>query len=249
MSSVRMFRAPGGAWEPGIEDPGALDAADSWLVADGRVRGWDRHWARFGAVAGTHGVDTTAFERAVATALPRAGRWFPRVELLPGGALQLRLRPAPPPAYTIACRRDPVRDDRPQPRVKGPDLLRLIALRADAGGAEVLLSPDGDRVAEGALTSLLWWEGDVLWAVPDDAPALPGVTRALLLELARAEGVAIEQRLPHVAELAGCESWLVSALHGIRAVDAWLPGEPAAPAPRAVRWQTRLEALAAPLPQ
>ncbi|MDX6677736.1 MAG: hypothetical protein QOE31_1788, partial [Solirubrobacteraceae bacterium] len=27
---------------------GALLAADSWLVDDGRVRGYDAHWARFG---------------------------------------------------------------------------------------------------------------------------------------------------------------------------------------------------------
>ena len=32
-----------------VEDApaGALLAADSWLVDDGRVRGYDRHWARF----------------------------------------------------------------------------------------------------------------------------------------------------------------------------------------------------------
>jgi hypothetical protein len=65
-----------------------LLAADSWLVVDGRVRGVERHWARFAATCHEHGVepDALAALRAdVEDAVPSEGRWFPRVELRPDG--------------------------------------------------------------------------------------------------------------------------------------------------------------------
>jgi branched-subunit amino acid aminotransferase/4-amino-4-deoxychorismate lyase len=89
----------------------------------------------------------------------------------------------------------------------------------------------------------------VLWAVPDDAPILDGVTRRLLLDLAAAEGVEVRYRRPTAAVLDGHEVWLTSALHGIRAVtSSTAPGGlPAGPARRAPAWQARLEVLAAPI--
>jgi branched-subunit amino acid aminotransferase/4-amino-4-deoxychorismate lyase len=88
--------------------------------------------------------------------------------------------------------------------------------------------------------------GETLWAVPDDAPILPGVTRALLIELAHGRGTPVAHRRPAPHELAGRETWLVSALHGIRAVTRWADGGQAAgAAPLAAAWQRLLEALAA----
>ena len=75
------------------------------------------------------------------------------------------------------------------------------------------------------------------WAVPDEAPILPGITRALLIELAGA----VELRRPAPGDLAGRETWLVSALHGIRAVTGWVGGPEPGEAPRAATWQRRLE--------
>ena len=77
------------------------------------------------------------------------------------------------------------------PRVKGPDLERLGALRERAaahGAGEAVLADADGRLLEGAYTSLLWWEGETLCAVPDEAPILPGITRALLIELAGERG-------------------------------------------------------------
>lgn len=224
-----------------------LLVADSWLVADGVERAAAAHWARFAAACAAHGVAAatlTAFERAASDALPRAGRWFPRVELT-GDGLALRLRRAPAPAGGARVVVAPPGDPRRQPRVKGPDLDRLVALRAAAcerGADELLLRDARGALREGALSSLLWWEDDALCTTPPQH-TLPGVTRALLLARARELGVELRERAPRPHELAGREVWLTSALHGIRVVTAWLdPRQEAGPARRAERWRAALDA-------
>ena len=228
-----------------------LLAADSWLVADGRVRAVDRHWARFSATCRDHGVAPEALAALrvrVEDAVPPEGRWFPRVELRADGELAVRVRPAPPREPTVVAWVADVPDPRLAPRRKGPDLERLAALRerAAAHGAGEAMLVDGDgRLLEGAFTSLLWWEEETLWAVPDDAPILPGITRALLIDLARENDTAVAHRRPAPQELAGREVWLVSALHGIRVVTGWADGGPTAgQALRAATWQELLDEFA-----
>jgi branched-subunit amino acid aminotransferase/4-amino-4-deoxychorismate lyase len=223
-----------------------LLAADSWLVADGRVRAVERHWARFSAACAEHGVGPdaiAAFRADVERAVPAQGRWFPRVELRQ--ELAVLVRPAPPREPTVVAWIADVPDPRRCPRRKGPDLDRLAALRERAaahGAGEAVLADADGRLLEGAYTSLLWWEGETLCAVPDEAPILPGVTRALLLELAVERGTPVARRRPAPDELAGRETWLVSALHGIRAVTRWAPaGVPAGAAQRAAAWQRLLD--------
>ncbi|MDX6681497.1 MAG: hypothetical protein QOG94_1536 [Solirubrobacteraceae bacterium] len=237
----------------GDEPAGALLVADSWLVADGTVRALDAHWARFGgrcAQVGVARADLERFRAAANAALPRGpGRWFPRVEAVARTTrdlpeLRLALRPAPPAATVARVLVAAPGDPRTRPRWKGPDLERLIALRARAtaaGADELLLCDDDGRLLEGALSSLLWWEGDTLCTTPDER-TLPGVTRELLLAIARREGVQLCVRSPVPDELAGCETWLTSALHGIRVVEGW------GPAPRAARWRAELERAARALP-
>jgi branched-subunit amino acid aminotransferase/4-amino-4-deoxychorismate lyase len=226
----------------------ALLAADSWLVADGRARAVERHWARFTATCREQGVapeELAAFRAEVERALPARGRWFPRVELREDGELALELRPAPPREPAVVAWVADVPDPRVAPRRKGPDLERLAALRERAaahGAGEAVLADADGRLIEGAFTSLLWWEGETLCAVADDAPILPGITRALLLELARERDTPVAQRRPRPQELAGRETWLVSALHGIRAVTRWAGGgPPTVDAPRAIAWQRLLD--------
>ncbi|MEY2514948.1 MAG: hypothetical protein QOJ89_2306 [bacterium] len=229
-----------------------LLAADSWLVHDGVVRGLSEHWERFGGWCARLGVaanELAGFRAAVTASLPRGrGRFFPRVEAVAGEAdapppLLLRVRSAPPASLTVRVALAAPGDPRTRPRRKGPDLEALIALRAGvaASGAGELLLRDGDgRLIEGALSSLLWWEGDVLWTTPDER-TLPGVTRALLLSIAAREDVAVRVRSPLPAELDGCETWLTSALHGIRVVEGW------GAAARAPQWREWLDATARPL--
>jgi branched-subunit amino acid aminotransferase/4-amino-4-deoxychorismate lyase len=227
-----------------------LSAADSWLVVDGRVRAADRHWARFSAACAEHGVgadELAAFRARVEREVPAEGRWFPRVELRASGELAVAVRPAPPRAPTVVAWIADVPDPRRSPRRKGPDLDRLAALRERAathGAGEALLTDAAGRLLEGAFTSLLWWEGETLCVVPDDAPILPGITRALLIEIAGTRGTAVERRRPAPAELAECETWLVSALHGIRTVTRWVGSAAAGAAPRAAAWQRALDDFA-----
>ena len=227
----------------------ALLAADSWLVADGRARAVEAHWARVSATCAEHGVapgELAALRGSLE--LPATGRWFPRIELHDTLELAANVRPAPAREPTVVAWIADVPDPRQAPRRKGPDLERLAALRERAAthqAGEAVLSDDDGRLLEGAFTSLLWWEDDTLWAVPDDAPILPGITRALLIELAHTRGTPVRRRRPAPDDLAGRETWLVSALHGIRAVTSWAEGGPAAgPAPRAAAWQRLLDDLA-----
>jgi branched-subunit amino acid aminotransferase/4-amino-4-deoxychorismate lyase len=249
------LRLEDGDWAPaGPPGSNALVAADSWLVEDRRARAAELHWARFAracAEAAGGGLPP-GLRAAVEHALPVHGRWFPRIELRADGELRLAVRPAPPREPEVVAWVADGPDPRRAPRRKGPDLEVLGALRARAArlAAGEALIRDGDgRLLEGAYTSLLWWEDDALCAVPDDAPILDGVTRRLLLGLAARDGVEVRYRRPAPADLAGRETWLTSALHGIRAVTAWAGDDAPVPgaARRAPEWQARLEALAEPV--
>jgi len=248
----------GGKLRPVDEAPaGALLAADSWLVDEGRVRGYHEHWERFRGWCEDLRIapdEVTGFRTAVTGVLPRTGRWFPRVDLIGSAAgragaaqLALRLRPAPAPMLTARVLIAEPGDLRSYPRRKGPDLPLLLALRARAvaaGADELVVRDAGGRLLEGALNSLLWWEGDALCATTDER-TLPSITRALLLETAETLGVEIRRRLPLPEELAGREAWLVNAAHGICVVVAWEPDGPVAGAPDHARvWRVALEAAA-----
>lgn len=224
-----------------------LAAADSWLVTDGRVRFLDAHRARFmAACAGHDRLTVPAFWSAAMAALPETGRWFPRVELTIAGVLRLRIRPAPETGRDLTVWLADQPDPRRQPKVKGPDLPALGRLRdraVRAGAGEALLTASDGTVLEGTTTSLMWWEHDEL-CVPDAAlPVLPGVTSLAIQRHAREIGVTIRPVRASVARLAGRETWMVNALHGIRPVVRW-PGErfPAGPARRAASWQRWLGA-------
>jgi branched-subunit amino acid aminotransferase/4-amino-4-deoxychorismate lyase len=166
--------------------------------------------------------------------------------------LRVRVRPAPALSREAVAWTMSVPDPRQSPRDKGPDLALLETWRARArklGADEAMLVDRDGRLLEGAFSSLLWWEDDGLCAVPDEAPILPGVTRGLLLDLARARGTRVEYRRPRPHDLGGRETWLVSALHGIRRVSGWIGAErPAGDAGRAPAWRPLLDSTAVPVP-
>jgi len=223
------------------------------------VRGFPLHarrftdaCSRFAEARGLFSVPATdGFLSAVAESLPARGRWFPRVELVETGSgprLRFWLRPAPPRTSTVRLWHSGT-DLRGLPAVKGFDLDHLNALRAAAvaAGADeaLLLSPEG-HVLEGSTTSIVWWRGDILCGPPPGPGLLPGITRALLGELA-GQPVVPESATP--AELTDVAVWTVNALHGVRPVTAGLGRFREADLARAEHWQSRLEALASfPVP-
>ncbi|AZZ49046.1 hypothetical protein C5C31_04690 [Rathayibacter rathayi] len=230
-----------------------LAAADSWLVDEGRMRGLDLHRERFThsvASAGGH-PDVDLFFDAAIAALPREGRSFPRVELS-GGALRLRLRPAPSLGRSVVLWTSPV-DPRRTPSWKGPDIARLELLRARAraAGADepVLLDADG-AVVDGASTAILWWLGDALVVPPATSTRVRSVTARTVSVLAGALGVDVIQAPAEPESLEGREVWVANAVHGLRLATRWVDGPALAAEPgRLDVWRRRLDALRRPLPK
>ncbi|KQQ00957.1 hypothetical protein ASG06_15960 [Rathayibacter sp. Leaf185] len=243
------MRWDGSALGPAPAGSSPLDAADSWLVVDGRVRGLDLHRERFvQAAAGS--ADASDFFDAAIAALPRTGEHFPRVELT-AGVLQLRLRPAPPRGRSVVLWTSPV-DPRRTPERKGPDIGRLALLRkrAAAAGADeaVILGPDG-AIVDGASSAVIWWLGDALVLPPADSPRVWSVTARTLSVLAGALGVDVIEAPAEPASLDGREVWTANALHGLRLATSWVDGPALAAEPgRLDTWQRRLDALRRPLP-
>ncbi|UZD61150.1 aminotransferase class IV [Brevibacterium sp. JSBI002] len=213
-----------------------LVAADSWFVQDSRVRAFDRHRARFTRVAAQVGMAEAAtddFWAAVLEKIPSTGEWFPRVDVLEASTrserkLAFLLRSAPPRARELRVLVPSHSDPRTTPGRKGPDIALLESVRADAreqyGCDEVLLTSEDGAVIEGATTSLLWWDGDILCAPDPGLGALQGVTSAVILDAARARSIPVEFRRGRPEELINYEVWLVNALHGIRRAREFVDG-------------------------
>ena len=246
---------------------GSLLAADSWRIVEGRVRGLERHRARFLAAVAPFRDDGAAFFDEVAAALPRAGDWFPRVELrargipapivdegeTPATGLSLRVRPTPPTAEEVVVATAP-HDPRTRPLTKGPDLDALQRLRTAVqplgAGEAIILSSEG-LIVEGAYSGLVWVRPNGVLVHPSARlERIPSVTAGILLEAAAAAGATIEAADARPTDLVGCELWVLSALHGLRVATAWVDGPELARDPgtaeRARRW---LDEAATELPR
>ncbi|MEH6781694.1 MAG: aminotransferase class IV [Rhodoglobus sp.] len=234
-------------------DPAAVSStpmtvADSWLVSAGSVVGLALHRQRFlDAVPAAERETAESFFAAAVAALPRAGIWFPRVELR-GAEFFLRLRANPElrrSATAVTVQDD---DPRTQPSVKGPDLVAMGELQAaarDRGADEAILLTDEGYVIEGAYSAILWWRGEILCGPPAEFERIDSVTSRSVLTLARALGLDTHEEAVTPAELAGTEVWAVNALHGIRIIARWVDGPELAEKPgRLEQWRTRMAALA-----
>jgi branched-subunit amino acid aminotransferase/4-amino-4-deoxychorismate lyase len=207
---------------------------DSWLVADGRVRGLALHEQRFlesccELVPEIGPEIVRPYLRHVRNMLPGKGLWFPRLEAYsaPQPKLAFWLRPAPELRRTTALWIPPQSDPRSCPRVKGPDMPTLARLREQthqAGADDVLLYAADGTVLEAGHSSILWWRGDTLCLPPPGSPVLPSVTVQLLLGVATSRGTPIRYERCQLCDLDGLEVWTANALHGIRSVTGWLGG-------------------------
>ena len=99
------------------------------------------------------------------------------------------------------------------PGIKSGNFLSHTLAIAEAGarGAdEAILLNDRGQVAEGAVSNLFGvWDG-ILKTPPEDAHILPGITRGLVLELARENGLKVSEAPLSVDDLARAEELFVS---------------------------------------
>ena len=96
---------------------------------------------------------------------------------------------------------------------------------ADCGGSEALLVRD-DRVNEGAASNVLVVCDGRLHTAPADRLILDGITRQLVLELARSRGVDVVEESPTVDRVRGADEVLItSSGRGLLAVTT-LDGAP-----------------------
>lgn len=247
---------------------GPLLVADSWRVRDGRARGLERHRARFLSAVGDRVPDAEAAFDAAVELIPRRGDVFPRIELRDraagahsaghvdeqfgehsGASLRLRLRPTPAVSETAVLATAP-HDPRTQPLVKGPDLDALQRLRVAVqplGADEAVIVDAHGHLIEGAYSGLLWWRGATLVQPDETLARIPSVTVSLVLDAARAAGVPVMSERITPAELAGCEVWVLSALHGLRVATAWVDGPALARPTHVERGRAWLAAATEPL--
>ena len=228
-----------------------IQVADSFLVNEGRVRSLDKHKARFNSsVEKLSTLDLDHFWEEAVKLIPRDGQVFPRLELA-GDNLVLRIREASEfkPSVTLWTADEP--DNRIDPTTKGPDLAYGASLRRKSNlyGADeaIILSHDG-FVVEGALSSLVWWDQDVLIAPDDSTNWLPSITRIEVFELAGQAGYETQTARVRPQELIGLELWLLSSFTGIRPVIDWVNlGGPVGPQKHLESFQRRLKLMASEL--
>ena len=232
-----------------------LSVADSFLVSNGMARRIDLHFERFQRSVLKFRPEQSDFDdffsRSTAL-LPKSGDWFPRLEFRDDceiGCLFLRIRPAPKLVETLTLWTNPDPDPRHNPSIKGPDLSLCQQLRRAAnlhGADEAVLLDSSGYVADGALSAIVWWDGEMLCAPDETTRWLPSVTRKIVFEMAEQAGYETAELAVRPADLAGKEVWSLSALQGIRGVTQWGEIEIAAPK-RLSAFRKRLSFLATPI--
>lgn len=230
-----------------------LYVADSFLLNEGKVVGYQRHLDRFASSAAFQGLvqPVDDFLSAVTTALPRTGKLFPRIDLTERGELELHIRPAPELQQTIVVATAET-DPRVEPSIKGPDIpvlneLRLTA-RSQGGDEAIILDHDG-RIIDGSTTCLMWFADGSLHIPPTEAIRVDSTTVAAVRELAAQDGLTCIETWATPAELEGSELYALNALHGIRAVVSWVGGPHLSLSQeRLADWREQYDQLATDLP-
>lgn len=237
-----------------LED--TLTVADSFLVSSGLVRGLNKHLARFASSIDDEKTkrQLPAFFSEVVKLIPKTDDWFPRLEYRAvqpeGQRLFLRLRNAPERTETCTLWTSDEADPRQSPRTKGPDLAYGQRLRraANLHGADEAVMTDSDGyIADGALSSIVWWREGALCGPDESTNWLPSVTRDLVFEMASQAGYQTLEVRERPEDLAGCEVWTLSALQGIRGVTRW-GSISLGPLAMLSPFRKRLALLAQPLP-
>jgi branched-subunit amino acid aminotransferase/4-amino-4-deoxychorismate lyase len=211
-----------------LADP--ISVADSWLVTNYTSRALSRHLQRFSKTITDPKCkeQLPGFFQAVMQEIPDQGDWFPRLEYradqTPGERLFLRMRSAPERTETCTLWTYDKPDPRLFPDTKGPDLSLCQSLRRAAnlhGADEAVLLDEHGYIADGALSAIVWWQGNTLCGPDENTAWLPSITRELVFAIADQAGYQTAEVHQKPEDLAGCEVWSLSALQGIRGVSYW----------------------------
>lgn len=221
---------------------------ETLLAVDGRAPLSERHLARLAASASALGIPlpfAIAEIEAASRALLRAsglaeGLAALRITLAAGPGPRGLARPesARPTLLITAAGREagrlpPARLHLASTRVAAASPLRrhktlsylenVLAWReaVAAGADEALLLNTEDRIAEASAANLFALRDGALWTPPIEDGALPGITRGLVLELARVEGLGLREVGLRVEDLIVADAvFLTSSLAGLRPVSA-----------------------------
>lgn len=245
---------------------------ETMRARDGRILRLERHWARLSDGArlldiplplDESGLAAAARELLLANGFAR-GEAALRLTLTRGpGPRGLAPPERPTPTLLLAAfpMPEPVAPARavlvkavrrnelsPSSRIKSTAYLdSILALReaVAAGGDEAFLCNTAGRLACAAAANLFLVVEGRIWTPSVGEGALPGVTRAVLLERARAEGwLTVEAEVPRHLLARAEEIFTTNALRGIRPV-ASVDGRPLAgpcPGPVTSRLRELLEA-------
>lgn len=129
------------------------------------------------------------------------------------------LAPEPAPRWrVITSALRVVAADRLAQHKTGNKLLQILARQeAEAAGAdEALLLNTNGEVAEGASANLFWIRGPVVYTAPTAVGMLPGVTRAVVLELCAQHGLTVKKRLIRGDQLHNADALVfTNSAHGV----------------------------------
>jgi hypothetical protein len=230
--------------------------ADSLLVKDNTVRSLDKHITRLISNAALKAPELLPqipdFIFDAIALIPKTGSFFPRFEISTNKDFCLNLRAAPEITETVTLWTYPHPDPRTDVSVKGPELelgtqLRNQAL-ANRADEAILLNSEG-FISEGSLSSLIWWEDDVLVAPGNEIPWLESITRTDVFEIAEQLGIKTQFANRTPEDLINKEVWLLSSLQGIRTVTNWVGlSDQFKPGEHKELFDKELEKLVSPLP-
>ena len=189
---------------------------ETLLALDGRLAFFDAHYARFAAGANTLGIPLPLSADALAAAcadvlnangLTDAARASLRITLTRGAgprglapppdpkpALLITAAHAPPPPASMTAMVATVRRNEHSPAANLKTLAYLDNVLAKreamtAGYDDALLLNGAGHLAEASAANLFVWDGDRLLTPPVSDGVLPGVVRAVVLDLARDLGI------------------------------------------------------------
>ena len=95
----------------------------------------------------------------------------------------------------------------------GNYLVSVLAMgkARDRGAAEALIVDGAGRVVEGATSNVFFVADGALVTPPEDAGILPGITRAVVLDVAASLGIPVSFRCPTIGELLTMDEMFISS--------------------------------------